>query len=145
MGKLPCFSHLPFLLILWVRVFCLNVCLYTDEGQKRVAGPWELELHIVVSHQVGSGGTKPQSFARATSAVDHEAVSPDPPFALFDHLLRRRISLFGISFAMISYFTVSFETMFPPSIHDGFSYLSLSVLTFSQTLRWTDCSLSNVT
>lgn len=66
-GQTYMLFSLALLLILCVRVFCLNVRLYTEGGQKRAAGPWELELHIVVSHQVGSGGTKPESFARATS------------------------------------------------------------------------------
>lgn len=89
MKKLKCFPHLPFLIILCVRVFCLNVRLYTEGGQRRVSGPPETELQIVVSYYLILG-TKPESFARATSALDYEAVSPAPHLLFLIHLLRRR-------------------------------------------------------
>lgn len=53
----------------WIYVY--NMCVDTHRGQKRVVGPLELELEVVVSPHVGVGNlvTKPGSSARVSQAI----------------------------------------------------------------------------
>ena len=54
-----------------------SVCLVPHVGQKRVLNPLELELQMVMNHQV-SAGDKPGSSARASDTLNHSAISQAP-------------------------------------------------------------------
>lgn len=58
------------------------MCVWMPSEAKEVSDSLELELQTVVSHHVGAGnwepGTKPRFTARATSALNHQALAPAP-------------------------------------------------------------------